>query len=151
MSDTIDGLWQFVVFRLHAREYALPVGQVVEVLHMVAMTPLPEAPAWLPGVIDLRGQVIPILDLRTRLGLRPQAPDLDTAIVVVDADGRILGLIADAVVEILTFPPESIAPPGALAGSTHTIAGVACVGGRLIMIFDVHALYPGAESMLPAA
>src|SRR5437660_1615747 len=83
MSDTIDGLRQFVVFRLHAREYALPVGQVVEVLHMVAMTPLPEAPAWLPGLIDLRGQVIPILDLRTRLGLRPQAPDLDTAIVVV--------------------------------------------------------------------
>jgi purine-binding chemotaxis protein CheW len=151
MSDPSDGLWQFVVFRLHAREYALPISQAIEVLRMVAMTPLPEAPAWLPGMINLRGRVIPVMDLRMRLGLRPRAPDLDTAIVVAHANGHILGLIADAVVEILTLPPASLAPPAALASATHTVAGVACVDDRLIVILDVHALCAGAEHMLPAA
>jgi len=150
MSDPSDSLRQFVVFRLHAREYAIPIGQAIEVLRMVAMAPLPHAPAWLPGMINLRGRVIPIMDLRMRLGLRPQAPDLDTAIVVCDADGHILGLLADAVVEILTLPPESLAPPDLLSSATHAVAGVAHVDDRLIVILDLQTLCAGAEYMLPA-
>jgi purine-binding chemotaxis protein CheW len=151
MLDPIEGPRQFVVFRLHAREYAFPIGQAIEVLYMVALTPLPEAPGWLPGMINMRGRVIPVMDLRTRLGLPQRTPDLNTAIIVAQAEYGVVGLIADAVVEILALPSESIATPDALAGATHTVASVAHVGDRLIVILDVHALCAGADRMLPAA
>lgn len=150
MSDPRDNLQQFVVFRLHAREYALPISQTVEVLRMVALTPLPEAPEWLPGLINLRGRVIPVMDLRMRLGFRPQFPDQNTAILVAHVDGHILGLIADAVVEILTLPPESLAPPNMLSSATQIVASIARVDDRLIVILDLQTLCSGTEHMLRA-
>src|SRR5205809_5151739 len=73
---------QLVVFRIEKSEYALPVGNVGEILRMVAIAPVPEAPSWLPGVINLRGKVIPVIDLRVRLGLASKPVGINTPIVV---------------------------------------------------------------------
>ena len=73
---------------------------------MVAIAPVPEAPSWLPGVINLRGKVIPVIDLRVRLGLASKPVGINTPIIVAEHEGQMVGLIADSVTELLTVPPD---------------------------------------------
>lgn len=136
-----------VVLRLDGREYALPVADVEEVLPMVAMVPVPGAPPWLAGVINLRGRTVPVVDLRTRLGLPPTEPGLRTPILVASAGGRPVGLIADEVVEALGLTGESIEPPDELAGAAHPFSALARAADRVIPVFDVERLTAGAGDL----
>jgi len=131
------GLTQLIVFRLAGREYALPVRSVAEVLRMVALTPVPEAPAWLAGMLNLRGRIIPVVDLRTRLGLPAQAIDVNTPIIVAQTTDRVLGLIADEMTEVVGLPLDAIQPPDLLAGAGHAVTAMARAGGRLLLILDL--------------
>jgi purine-binding chemotaxis protein CheW len=141
---------QWVVFRLAEQEYALRLENVSEVLRMVAITPLPEAPAWLAGVINLRGRVIAVTDLRLRLGLPAPAPGLNTPIIVVEAGGRQLGLIADSVVEVLTNAAEADDLPAGLAGYSRLAQATLRAGDRLITILDLEPLSAGSERLITA-
>ncbi|MFZ1404781.1 MAG: chemotaxis protein CheW, partial [Anaerolineae bacterium] len=87
-----DAAVQLVVFEVGQRAYALRVEQVIEVLRMVAIAPLPDTPPWLAGMLNFRGQVIPVMDLRTRLGAPRPQPDLNTPIMVVTTGERMAGL-----------------------------------------------------------
>jgi purine-binding chemotaxis protein CheW len=141
-------LHQWVVFRVVSREYALRLEHVVEVLRMVALTPIPEAPAWLSGLINLRGHVIPVIDVRARLGLSPQTPGLNTPIVVVKTDdSREVGLIVDEVVELLALPAAVITQPDAMLGAAHPVAATLHVEGRLIVALDPERLCAGSENL----
>ena len=139
---------QLVVFKIDKSEYALPVGNVGEILRMVAIAPVPEAPSWLPGVINLRGRVIPVIDLRTRLGLEPVAAGVNTPILVAEAAGQTVGLVADSVTELLTVPLDSVEPPDELAGHGNTVEAVARAGERLILIFDLERVCAGSQQHL---
>ena len=130
----------WVVFRLAEHEYALRLESVSEVLRMVAITPLPEAPPWLAGVINLRGRVIAVTDLRLRLGLPPREPGLNTPIIIVEEAGRQLGLIADAVVEVLTRPAEATDLPAGLTGPSRLAQATRREGDRLITVLDLGPL-----------
>jgi purine-binding chemotaxis protein CheW len=141
---------QLVVFKVDRSEYALPVSNVGEILRMVAISPVPEAPAWLPGVINLRGRVIPVIDLRTRLGLPAVPVGVNTPILVTEAEGHTVGLVADAVNELLTVPLDDIAPPDELAAHGNTVESVARAGDRLILIFDLGQICGGAEKLVGA-
>jgi purine-binding chemotaxis protein CheW len=141
---------QLVVFKVDKSEYALPVSNVGEILRMVAISPVPEAPAWLPGVINLRGRVIPVIDLRTRLGLPAVPVGINTPILVTEAEGHTVGLVADAVTELLTVPLDHIAPPDELAAHGNTVESVARAGDRLILIFDLANICGGAEKLAGA-
>lgn len=143
------GAGRIVVFRLEGREFALPLDSVAEVQRMVAITPVPEAPAWLAGVISLRGQMVPVMDLRTRLGLPQQAAALDTRIIVTQAGGRLVGLVADRVEEVLALPDCSVEVPDDLAGGEHAISGVARPSDRLILVLDLDRLSHGSASFVP--
>lgn len=145
MFDLADDSRQFVIFRLDTREYAIPIEQTIEVLRMVALTPLPEAPAWLPGMMNLRGQVIPVIDVRVRLGLRAQAPSLNTAIIVACVGEQIVGLIVDDIVEIRPFLPAALMSPGTLLGAAQAVAQVAQIGARLIIILNMSILHIDME------
>jgi purine-binding chemotaxis protein CheW len=134
---------RWVIFRLEAGQYALPLEQVVEVLRMVAIRPAPEGPAWLAGVINLRGRVLPIMDLRARLGLPPRAARLETRIIVADVGQRLVGLLVDEVLEVLTQPAAAIELPEALPGAARPMAAVQA-GGRLVTVFDLERL--GADT-----
>ena len=140
MSDPTSALTQWLIFRLQAHDYALPIGDVAEVLRMVALTPVPEAPAWLAGTANLRGRAIPVIDLRRRLGLPPEAPGLSTPIIVTHAAGRPVGLIADSVSEVITLAADAIDPPDALAGPGRAISGLAHAGERLILVLNLPRL-----------
>ena len=116
------------------REYALPLGCVVEVVRMAALTPSPGASGPVLGLLDLRGRVVPVLDLRALLG----PPGLSTPICVVEAGGRAFGLVADAVTDIhrLTAPVERLA----VSPAGGPVAGVTHVGGRLVSVLDPEPL-----------
>lgn len=132
-----------LVFRVDGREQALPVEHVVEVVRMVAATPLPEAPAWVVGVIDFRGRVIPLIDVRRRLGALPREPDLATPIVVVRVGEVAAGLVVDEVVEVLALPDEAVDPPA----SATAVCRVARSGDRLILVLDPQRLCEGSADL----
>lgn len=112
---------------------------------MVAITEVPESPQWLAGVINLRGRTVPVIDLRTRLGMARRAPDLDTAIVVAEAASRgPVGFIADEVIDVLTLPAASVDPVDELAGEAHPVSAVARNEERLVVILDPKRLAGGA-------
>jgi purine-binding chemotaxis protein CheW len=143
---------QWVVFRLAEHEYALRLESVSEVLRMVAITPLPESPPWLAGVINLRGRVIAVTDLRLRLGLPAPAPGLNTPIIVVEAAGRQMGLIADSVVEVLTNAAEAADLPFSMPGTGPARLALATLraGDRLITVLDLGSLSVAGERLIAA-
>ena len=143
-----------VVFELDDREFALPIEDIAEVLHMVLITPVPEVPPWVVGVINLRGRVIPIVDLRTRLGMQPRPARLETPILVAEQATRKLGLIADAVRDVISVPEDAFEPPaqvGAIeVGHTDTVSSVARLGDRLIVVLDLARLTADAAPLAEA-
>jgi purine-binding chemotaxis protein CheW len=136
-----------ILLRIEGREYGLPLDCLVEVVRMVALVPVPDAPGFVLGLLDLRGQVVPVLDLRQRLGLPAAQPGLSTPICVLEAGGRGFGLVADAVTDIrpLAAPveqPEVTPPESPVAGVTH-------VDGRLVSLLDPQLLSRAARSAAP--
>lgn len=138
---------RLLVFRLNGREHALPLEHVVEVFRMVAVSPLPEAPPWVRGVMDLRGRVIPVIDLRVKLGMPARAPDLSTPIVVVETSGATAGLVTDEVVEVLALPDEAVEPPDRAAGPAHVVTSIAHLDSRLVLVLDTEALCSGSGDL----
>jgi purine-binding chemotaxis protein CheW len=131
---------QLVVLRLGDREYGLIAGAVEQVVRMVAIRPVPEAPPWIAGVVNLRGRTTPMMDLRTRLGLSAGTHGLSDHIVIVRSREATLGLIVDAVLEVLEVDEEAVEPAGDVAGLEGVVAGVARAGDRLILVLDVDRL-----------
>lgn len=139
-----------LVFRVEGRELALTVEEVVEVVRMVAPTPLPEAPPWVGGVINCRGQVVPLIDVRSRVGAPRREPDLSDAIIVVQTDEAVIGLVVDEVVEVLALRSGAVEPPGRVASTAPGVSGVAREGDRLILVLDQEHLCQGtADLRLP--
>jgi purine-binding chemotaxis protein CheW len=136
-----------ILLRVDGREYALPLGCVVEVVRMAALAPLAQAPSHVLGLLDLRGRVVPVLDLRSRLGLPPAEPGLSTPICVVEAGGRAFGLVADAVIDVRPLGPLERLEVAA----DSPVAGVSHVGGRLVSLLDPERLAGGAWSPAPGA
>jgi purine-binding chemotaxis protein CheW len=147
---------QLLVCRVDTREVALPIERVVEVLRMAAVSAVPHSPPWLSGMLNLRGRIIPVIDLRRRLGL-PAAPvDLSTALVIVATEARTAGLMVDYASEVLDVPPGAIDPPDPLAGDGRLLAGMARAGARLLLILAVESVVAplspnaaGVERLLP--
>ena len=138
---------QLVVFSLDGQEYALPVERVSEVLRMVAIAPVPDAPVWVPGVINLRGRVVMVVDLRARLGLPAAEYELTTPIVVAGARTGQVGLVADAVTELLTLPAGAIDAATDDMNVGHAVSAVARAGDRLILILDLEHARAGSEDL----
>ncbi len=125
---------QWVLARLEKQDYAVPVGVVVEVLRLVALTPLPDAPPWMLGMLNLRGKGVPVLDLRRRLGLAPIEFGLDAAIVVVENSGRNVGLVVDEVAEVVEIPDENLEEP---TGSGGGLKAITHSGTKTILVLDL--------------
>lgn len=138
---------QLVVFRLGTTEFGLDVFRVHEVLRYQPVTPVPRAPAFVAGVIDLRGALLPVIDLRRHLQLTDSAADAETRILVVDHEGERLGLVVDAVVEVLRVPETALAaPPAYVRGAAaECLQGVARLPQRLIVVLDVERLLSAQE------
>ena len=136
-TQTIDKEAQLVIFRLDDQEYALDITNVVQVVRMVAITPMPEASDVVEGVINLRGKVIPVVDIRRRFGLPPKSYDLNTRLLITRWDGRMMALIVDVVSEVLAMPTSNIEPPSEIAPQMERLSAVGKMGDRLLLILDL--------------
>jgi purine-binding chemotaxis protein CheW len=130
---------QVVSFRLGGEEYGVVISQVQEIIRMVEITHVPRAPHFMEGVINLRGQLIPIIDLRTRFGMSRIKPSKSTRIVVTEIGSKRVGIVVDSVSEVLNIPIENVeAAPEMVAGvGTEYIQGVGKLGERLIILLDL--------------
>lgn len=144
-----DEFCQLVTCRVDREEYAVDILSVQEINRMVEITRVPKAPSFVEGVINLRGRIIPVLDLRRRFGL-PEAERTDgSRIVVVTVRGRVIGLIVDSVMEVLRIPKATIEPPpsiGSTAGAEF-IQGVGRISDRLLTLIDLNRLLTTEESV----
>ena len=133
-----EGLAQLCTFRVGGEDYALDIMRVREIITPLPVTPVPRAPSFVEGVVRLRGDVIPVLDVRKRLGLPAAPPTRKTRVLIVSVAGRRLGLVVDEVAEVLRLPRTAIRPAPALVGGggRHFFLGVcggeseAAAGGR---------------------
>jgi purine-binding chemotaxis protein CheW len=137
-----SGSDSYVVFELAGASYALRSDDVQQLEMVTEPTPVPNAPAYVDGVVAVRGQVIPAVSLRARFGF-PRVPhDVRTRLIVVRARGRTVGLIVDGAREFANIPAESIEPlPEGIGGmSGRYLRGIAPKGDRLLLVVDVTEL-----------
>ncbi len=128
-----------VVVRLDRERYGISIEHVHEIIRMQEVTRIPRAPVFVEGVINLRGQVIPVMDLRRRFGLPAAEGDGASRIVVVEMNGNRVGMVVDAVLEVLRVPESAVVPPEALltASQVAFLRGVAKHGEGLILLLDL--------------
>jgi purine-binding chemotaxis protein CheW len=143
MSETV----QVVSFKLGPEEYGVDIAQVQEINRMVAVTNVPRAPVFMEGVINLRGQLIPIIDLRTRFGMPRAEHTKNTRIVVTEISSKRVGMVVDSVSEVLRLPLDAIEPaPDMITGvDTEYIRGVGKIDDRLIILLDLAKIVTGSE------
>jgi purine-binding chemotaxis protein CheW len=140
---------QLAVFRIGAEAYAIDILRIREIIQPVPITRVPKAPAFVEGVVELRGAVIPIVDLRKRFDLPAGALGRSGKYILVTLGQRMLGLIVDAVSEVLRVRTTQLGPPPELGLGAPSAAlfysGVCRHGGRLIMILDLDRILSSDE------
>lgn len=141
-GEASEAPWLFVSFRLGREAFALPLERVERALRMVAPVRLPQAPPWLMGVINMHGQVLPVLDLGQRFGREARQPHPDQRLLVVTHEPRNLALLVDGVEQVLDARVDQLEPPsGHLAGS-RMLAGVLQHKGELVLVLNPDRLAP---------
>ncbi len=137
-SDT-EGTQQLVSFRLAQEEYGIEITKVQEIILMGEITRVPQTPKFIKGLINLRSTVIPIVDLRTRFGLPDQEASDETRIMVVNVTGKTIGIIVDAVSEVLRVSPDQVsAPPPTVTGlGKEYLTGLVQLESRLLILLDI--------------
>lgn len=133
-----------VTFSLMGEVFGLPILDVREIIRMTEITPVPQAPGFVEGVINLRGQILPVVDLRKRFGITPKENDDTTRIVVVELSHAAVGLIVDSVSEVLRIPADVVAPPPSLvAGSigAEYIKGIGHYDERMIILIEMRKVF----------
>ncbi|GEJ57101.1 chemotaxis protein CheW [Anaeromyxobacter diazotrophicus] len=140
-----------VLFRVGAAEYALPAAEVLQMESYAGATPVPGAPAFVAGVVQVRGRVLPVLDLRARFGLAPAEPSLDRRLVVAQHRERPVALLVDSAREVLTLEADDFRPPPPMVSeeAEGLVKAVAQVGPRLVLMLDFPKLI--GEEALDAA
>lgn len=133
-----------VTFSLLGEVFGMPILDVREIIRMTEITPVPQAPGFVEGVINLRGQILPVVDLRKRFGISPKENDDTTRIVVVELTNSAVGLIVDSVSEVLRIPADVVAPPPSLvAGSigAEYIKGIGHYDERMIILIELRKVF----------
>jgi len=130
---------QLVVFDLGGEVYGVDINTVREIIRVQEITHVPNAPEFVEGVINLRGKVIPIVDLRKKFSLEEGEESKENRIVVVDIAGEDIGVMVDAVAEVMRLPSDSVEPTADLIATddSYYIEGIANLGERLIILLDL--------------
>jgi purine-binding chemotaxis protein CheW len=144
---------QLVGFRLDNEDYAIAITKIQEIILIKPITRIPQVPDFIEGLINLRGSVIPIVNLRKRFGLLPRELDDETRIIVVNVHDKTVGCIVDAVTQVMRINRDQIQPPplGILAVNHQYLAGLAKLDDRLMIILDIEKLFEAEELAAPVA
>jgi len=140
------GELQFVGFRVGEQSYALPISTVREIVRPPEITPVPQSPEHVAGVMNLRGRIVPVIDLRKRFRQTIENSPKTRALVIA-LDGKLIGLLVDSASEVLKIASEEIEPSPQLFGEDNEryVTGVAKHLGRLVILLDVSKLLPEPE------
>ena len=150
MTNTTE-MTQYLTFRLDEEIFALDITKVREVLDLTTMTKVPRTPDFMRGVINLRGSVVPVVDLRLKFGMSATESSVNTCIIItevqVDCETVVLGARADAVQEVLDLDANSIVPPPRIGTKLRTefIKGMGRQNDRFIIILDVDKVFSPEE------
>ena len=150
MRRGLDGeLSLLISFMVGDEEYGLDILRVKEVIRIREITRLPRAPSFVKGIINLRGDVIPIIDLRDKFGLEHQDYTSMTRVIVVDVDGRLIGMVVDAASQVVRIPSDQIEPPPPIVGglSVEFIKGVGKLDERLIILLNIDRILSTQEKV----
>src|SRR5271168_386718 len=138
---------QVVGLRIGRETFGLPIGMVREIVRVPEITSVPNAPDYIEGVVNLRGRIIPVVDLRKRFGQKQIESNKKNRVVVVELEGRLLGLILNSGSEVMEIPPADIEAPHNVfqEGELNYITGVGKRKGRLVMMLDLSKILQRGE------
>jgi len=138
---------ELLAFRIGAQEFCVDIMAVREIRGWTPATPLPHAPAWVRGVVNLRGSVLPVMDLAVRLGLPPAEPTQRHVIIVAQAAGQAVGLLVDAVSGILAAGEGQVQPPPEVASERVRVfvRGLLAVEKRMVGLLSLDRILPASE------
>ncbi|MBA7664464.1 hypothetical protein ES703_72525 [subsurface metagenome] len=134
-----DALTQLISFMIGKEEYGLEILTVKEVIRIREITKIPKAPVFVKGIINLRGDVIPIIDLREKFGLETEEYTIMTRVIIVEVDGKAIGMVVDSVSQVIRIAQSEVEPPPPLIGglSTEYLRGVGKIGEKLIILLNI--------------
>lgn len=135
-EDTLSN--KYLTFKLDQQEYAIAIQYVVDIINVQPVTRVPSCPDFVRGITNLRGKVIPIIDVRTRFGKSQQAYDERTCIIVVELDDMSVGLIVDSVSEVIVLEDEDVSPPPSFSTNVDVrfINGIGRAKSGITLILD---------------
>lgn len=145
--DLEGELNQLISFMVGDEEYGIEILRVKEIIRSSEITPLPRSPSFVKGIINLRGDVIPIIDLRDKFGLDGSERTAATRVIVVDVDGRLVGMVVDSASQVVRIASDQIAPPPPIIGgiSTEYLKGVAKLNDRLVILLNIDKILSSDE------
>lgn len=139
-----DGeLLQLVSFMVGTEEFAVPILSVQEINRMMQITKVPQSPPFIEGVINLRGKIIPVMDLRKRFGIESREQSTDERIIVVEVGSRVIGFTVDQVNEVLRISADIVEPPPSMVCGVESdyVQGVGKLEDRLLILLDLQKLF----------
>lgn len=141
-SHNENGAEQFLSFVLGNEEYGMEILKVQEIKGFSALTPIPNMPSYIRGVMNLRGTVVPVVDLRTQFSMAEVEYNQFTVIILVNIREKITGLVVDAVTDVFNLNRSAILPPPEFGAQfdTRFISGVANIGDRLVVLLNIDKL-----------
>ncbi len=147
LTTTAGEILQLVTFTLGNEEYAVDILKVQEINRMTEVAKVPNSPSYVEGVINLRGRVIPVVNLRSRFGLGEKEMDERSRIMIMDIQGLTIGVVVDAVSEVLRIPSNTVEPAPHMASDigTEFIRGIAKLDDRLIILIDMDQIIDRPE------
>lgn len=149
-TNSAEDILQLVSFKLGEEEFGVDILAVQEIIRMIEITRVPNSPHFVEGVINLRGKVLPVVNLRKRLGLPVTEYSKSTRIIVIELDKKTVGFIVDSVSEVLRIPTAVTEPPPQMVGRVDSeyITAVGKLDDRLVILLDLNRVLSNEEKML---
>ena len=141
-DPALNGSSEFLTFKLGGEEYGIDILRVQEIRGYDAVTPIANSPEFLKGVINLRGTIVPIIDLRIKFQVGQAVYDQFTVVIILNIGTRVMGIVVDSVSDVTTLNPEQIRPTPELGGSVDTsyIKGLAPSDERMLILLDIEKM-----------
>ena len=141
---------KYLTFRVGDQFYGLSITNVIEIVQVMPITPMPELPYYARGVINMRGRVIPVIDVSLRFGMPEKEYSARTCFIIVDIVGHHVGFVVDEVDEVLDIPNDGIAPPPSFqdGGGNRFIVGIAKMEQHMVMLLDSSLLFSDSDMAL---
>jgi len=151
--DVHTDVQKYLTFVLGHEEYGLEILKVREIISVMEITQVPHVPPYIKGVINLRGKVIPVMDLRLKFGMEPLEYNRETCIIVINMGGVVLGIVVDTVAEVLDIHETDIDPPPSFGTAVRTdfILGMGKVKGKVKILLDIEKVLSAEEMEAVAA